>query len=650
MTASAQAPRPTSAGRRVTSALLVAICTTSLLDGWQARDPGPGPARSAAGTASIAGVVTAADGSAAPIRRAIVSISGGPLAAVRSAVTNDEGRFLLSDLPAGRFTVIATKAAYLDASYGASRPGRPGTPVSLASGERRALVIHMTRGAVIEGVIRDEFGIPLPGLTVQALPPGQSAVATSTFGRNQVTSVTTDDRGAYRLFGLPPGEYVIAAVPTLFGDGEIGRRQEADTNALLSRLRDRTQPGRAASPAAPEPASEIVAYAPSYFPGVATASAATRVRLAAAEERRGTDFVFAPIAVGTIEGSVVRADGQTLDNVMLSVDVGSSQAVNPASRMILTQPPGPDGRFRYSSVAPGRYRLVARAGVTAPDQAGRGGAGGRGGASMFVTSGSPTGTAPANPSAVFAVADVDITGPGVATVALTLRPGVSMRGRVVFDAAAATPPDPSALRIGLSAPGTTGSYSASYLDGTRFGNVLGGVSAVNPRPDGSFELAGIPPGTYAATGFLPAGATSTWWLRSATYGDRDMLDSPMVIREQDVDGVVLTYTDRRNELSGSLATAQGQPAPDYFVVVLPADATLWQPGSRRLKSTRPATDGTFSIRDLPAGTYLLAALTDFEPRDFEDRDFLTAVAAPGQALAVTIRDGERIVQDIRIRN
>ena len=63
--------------------------------------------------------------------------------------------------------VRASKAAWLDASYGTPKPGRPGTPVSVADGARiNDLTITMTRGAVLTGTIRDTAGDPLPNLPV----------------------------------------------------------------------------------------------------------------------------------------------------------------------------------------------------------------------------------------------------------------------------------------------------------------------------------------------------------------------------------------------------------------------------------------------------------------------------------------------------
>ena len=72
------------------------------------RDAGPASAAPrAAGGAGISGVVK--DQADQPIRRALVTIAGDGL--TRSLVTDDEGRFAFTNLPAGRFTIQAAKPA-----------------------------------------------------------------------------------------------------------------------------------------------------------------------------------------------------------------------------------------------------------------------------------------------------------------------------------------------------------------------------------------------------------------------------------------------------------------------------------------------------------------------------------------------------------
>src|SRR5688572_2701341 len=62
------------------------------------------------GTAKIGGIVTSADKSEQPVRRAIVRISAPELRGSREVATDDRGRFIFSGLPAGRYQVAVAKA------------------------------------------------------------------------------------------------------------------------------------------------------------------------------------------------------------------------------------------------------------------------------------------------------------------------------------------------------------------------------------------------------------------------------------------------------------------------------------------------------------------------------------------------------------
>ncbi len=95
------------------------------------------------------------------------------------------------DLPAGRFTVSASKAGFVQTFHGSTRPGRgPGVPVAVADGQKVDVAIRLLPGAVITGVITDGRGNPAPGVTVAAVetrPSGGAALAP--------VRVVTDDRG-----------------------------------------------------------------------------------------------------------------------------------------------------------------------------------------------------------------------------------------------------------------------------------------------------------------------------------------------------------------------------------------------------------------------------------------------------------------------
>ena len=126
-----------------------------------------------------------------------------------------------------------------------------------------------------------------------------------------------------------------------------------------------------------------------------------------------------------------------------------------------------------------------------------------------------------------------------------------------------------------------------------------------------------------------------------------MLDAGLEFgRAGDVTGATLTVTDRRSELSGTLQTPAGSPATGYFVVVFPVNREFWKPQSRRVKFARPADDGTFGFRDLPAGEYLLAALADLDPPALDDPAFLDQLLSA--SVKVLINDGQPHTQNLRI--
>lgn len=65
-----------------------------------------------------------------------------------------------------------------------------------------------------------------------------------------------------------------------------------------------------------------------------------------------------------------------------------------------------------------------------------------------------------------------------------------------------------------------------------------------------------------------------------------------------------------------------------------------------LQGVRPAADGAYLVRNLPAGNYLLAPVDDVEPGEWFDPGFLQRLVPV--AVRITIEDGEQKAQDVRI--
>src|SRR5687768_4581831 len=112
----------------------VAILSVVAATGASAQTPQRDRPADATGTAAIRGrVLDAATGD--PVRkvRVVARATGAPTP--RGATSDAEGRFELKEVPAGRFTLSASKPAYVTSTYGQTKPGDPGAPIEVADGQ-----------------------------------------------------------------------------------------------------------------------------------------------------------------------------------------------------------------------------------------------------------------------------------------------------------------------------------------------------------------------------------------------------------------------------------------------------------------------------------------------------------------------------------
>ena len=294
--------------------------------GAQQRTPPRDTAVEKKGTAVVRGKVVNAEGR--PLRRVQLRLSGEAIPEGRTTSTNGLGRFEISELPAGRFTLNASRAGYLGLSYGQARPGEQGRPIELADGQAFATAdFVLQHTALIAGHIYDEAGEPLAGANVLTL---QMRFFN---GRRRLTPVRgnaiSDDTGQYRLSGLEPGEYYVQASSRETWEGE-------------------------------PPEKQMLGFMPTYYPASPNPTDAQRVRVRAGQEISAIDIGLIPGKVAKIAGTVVSSQGVPLagENINLSFEIrgenfmmmsgGQSTKVNP------------DGTFTFRNVAPAEYHLNVR--------------------------------------------------------------------------------------------------------------------------------------------------------------------------------------------------------------------------------------------------------------------------------------------------
>jgi protocatechuate 3,4-dioxygenase beta subunit len=313
---------------------LVFLLTTSLAIGAQAPMPGQRvtppqtPARDrpvAKGTAVIKGhVLDAATG--APIRRARVMVYAGPNPV--ASQTDAEGRFELREVPAGKHTLNVSKTGYL--SLFATNNNKPVPPLEVKDGEViERVVLRLSRGGVITGQVLDDFGDPFVGAQVRAMRyrymNGQRQLAPANQFGGGFREVFTDDLGAFRLYGLEPGDYYIAA-----------------------------QGGREFMPFAPGVAA-AEGPAQTFYPGTGNVAEARRVAVRAGRETQGVVFQIALARMSRVRGRVVTSNGEPFNggvSVALRDAGGGMSSYGTSMR--------PDGTFEVNNLPPGTYTLIAR--------------------------------------------------------------------------------------------------------------------------------------------------------------------------------------------------------------------------------------------------------------------------------------------------
>jgi len=556
------------------------------------------------GTGAIGGVVTSPTGSGEerPVRRAIVRLSSADLRGSREAATDDLGRFVFTELPAGRFTLTATKPGYLAMAYGAKRFQGAGTPVTLAAAQRElGLKMSLPRGGVITGTIRDAAGRPIANAGVDVLQRTTAAgVVTLTRSGGDVT----DDRGAYRVFGLPAGTFIVV----VNGADQLNVAARQTTAAELEwALQPR--PAGSAGVASPPPASPLVALSPVYYPGTVDVRSATPVSIDFGQERGGVDVAIQFVPMVRVSGTLMRPDGRSAGGMSLSLQPESPAgfAFTILPRLLRASATvSASGDFDFTSVAPGRYSLTARLGT-------------------------PDGT-------LWLKESVDVAGQDVSGLAFAMKPAVNVSGRVVIAPDASNPaPSVTGLRVSLSSASVGG---------------LGSSVMTSPAADGTFSLEGVIPGSYVVAASIPARGLAAsgpvWSVGSAVIAGRDVFDRYFEIPAGGTGGdIVITLTDKVASLSGKLMDGTGSAAPEFFVLLIPVDRSLWMPKlARSPRTVRPGNDGVFRFDNVAPGDYYVAGSTDVDPPLLFDAEYLEQFLPV--AITLTIAAGEPKVQDLKI--
>ena len=276
------------------------------------------PGVTGSGFGTITGRVVNASGAPIPCVEVVALRGPGRVAAT---MTDTGGRYLLRGVRAGSYPIEFKRPGYVTLQWGQHQAGQPGRPVRLRDRETVSNIdIRLPRGSAVTGTLFDEFGEPADNVTVRALELRGETNRPMAVG---VSSAVTDDRGRYRLGGLPPGRFLVST---------------------------------AASTDPPDPRTGK-GYAPAYYPGASEIASARPVEVLEERETQWIDFGREPVRVATITGTAVNSlNAPVTDRVLLVASQRSGAVIAETQG---AEVKGADGAFTIPNVPPGDYVLQA---------------------------------------------------------------------------------------------------------------------------------------------------------------------------------------------------------------------------------------------------------------------------------------------------
>jgi hypothetical protein len=410
----------------------------------------------------------------------------------------------------------------------------------------------------------------------------------------------TDDLGQYRVWGLMPGDYYVNAQSRINltfaapGGGRGGRGGGA-AGAIAAEA-GALGGGNVAALFAPNDESQR-AYAPTFYPGVASVAEAAPITLGLSQQSLDVDFGLQLVPVARISGYVANPDGSPTrrGNVNLTTEVMAGGRGNQLGNNYGSRISG-DGTFSISNVPPGRYILRARGNDAQWPQ--------------------------------YATLPVTVAGADIPDVSIMVAQGATIIGTVSFPPLQTALPDMGQVRISSVSidPGLTNSQA-------------------RVEQDNSFKIVAVAAGLHL---IRPGGQLRGWSLKSVLLDGRDITDTPIEVRSgQEITRVLMTFTDAVNEINGTLTTDRGVPITDYTVLAFPIDSSLWRAQSRHIATARPDQNGKFWIRNLPAGSYYVATVDPTQQGEWFEPDYLEEHRVG--AANVTLGEGDTKTQDFKIR-
>jgi hypothetical protein len=283
------------------------------------------------GTSTIAGIVTL---KGEPARGVVVALQSSNTNEAGSnavrAKTDEAGRYRFERIKAGRYGLSAIAPGYV--TPGTSQYGSQSKAINISENDRiENLNLALVFGGIITGRITDSKGDPVVSESVHLARVNEQGKSEQIFLGSNGNMYSTDDRGIYRLFGVPAGRYLLSV--------GFGQRPNSITVTSLR-----------------------VFYPRTYHPSATAEEQAKVIEMSEGQETTGIDITIGELKkTYDVSGRVLYAEsGQPAIGVPLVYGVPSTNSKNIGAMGSTGDRTNPQGEFRMQSVLPGKYAAFAR--------------------------------------------------------------------------------------------------------------------------------------------------------------------------------------------------------------------------------------------------------------------------------------------------
>ena len=204
-----------------------------------------------------------------------------------------------------------------------------------------------------------------------------------------------------------------------------------------------------------------------------------------------------------------------------------------------------------------------------------------------------------------------------------------------LDVAASQAVDPNAGTPAVTVTGTMRSTSTPIPESANV--MLESVSGGNQPPmqmnahKGQFRFDAVPPGTWALSAFAEGNALPVVALSA---GGAVIPGNQFTVKDRPVSVVAMVSPSLVHVQGFALADSRG--VAGAMIVLVPKQRSAYRALVRRDQSD---SDGSFNLRDVPAGQYTVVAIADGWKLDWTDRETITRYLPQGVSVTVSDQPG-----------